>query len=279
MTPVTRWLDHFTSASDVAWDAANDEQEVARALFAESRRLLLACNAVAAAASVLDSAHPFVISVNAALAGRRDWLVNRLEALRSSPQTALSSNSERITTSDALRDLDVQLAALASTTDLTAGTDVPPFTVPNPLLGLSVDVPGGWLLVRNRVDIVLAAPPGIQADGVRGLGVPGWNFGTALRIRRFRHEAPWTLTDTADLMDSLLARFGERLSGEPSLTSGLDTVISSYESPDDGWITIAAATVRDLQTYLFELGCPAEERAGCEDLIRGFLAGAQFGEH
>ena len=108
------------------------------------------------------------------------------------------------------------------------------------------------------------------------MGVPGWNFGTALQVRRMRHEDPWTLSDTAGLMDSLLVKFGERVSDNNDEVGGVETVIRAYESSDDAWITIAAATVNNSHTYLFALGCPIESRISCEILLRGILSDAQF---
>ena len=108
------------------------------------------------------------------------------------------------------------------------------------------------------------------------MGVPGWNFGTALQVRRMRHEDPWTLSDTAGLMDSLLVKFGERVSDKNDEVGGAETVIRAYESSDDAWITIAAATVNNSHTYLFTLGCPIESRISCEILLREILSDAQF---
>ena len=123
----------------------------------------------------------------------------------------------------------------------------------------------------------MVAPPEDQADGVIGLGAPSWNFGTALKVRRFQHELPWSLDDTAELMDSLLFRFGDRVSDQRSIIADLDAVARVYESPQDRWTTLAAATVRNSKTYLFEFGCPTEDRDTCELEFQGFLDGIVFG--
>jgi hypothetical protein len=276
MAPVALWVDHFTSAADIVWDDALSEQDFVLALVEESRRLWLACGAVAAVAPDLDLGHSFMISINSSLATRRQWLVDRLEVLRSQSDLIRNDDASRAATSDLLLDLDAILNRLAVQAGLEDGATPAQFTVPNPLLEVSIDVPGGWLLFRNRIDIVLVAPPELQAEGVRGLGVPGWNFGTALRIRRLRHEAPWALADTSELMDSLLVKFGGRVSHGDTEVDGHQSIIRVYEALDDNWVTIAAATVRDLHSYLFELGCPATQRASCEALLQSLLAGVHF---
>ena len=276
MAPVALWVDHFTGAADMAWNDALSEQDFALALAEESRRLWLACGAVAAVASGLDPGSQFVISVNSSFASWRQWLADRLEVLRSAPELIRNDDDVRASTSKVLLDLTATLDDLAADAGMESGATPTQFTVPNPLLEVSIDVSGGWLLIRNRIDVVLVAPPGLQAEGVRGLGVPGWNFGTALRVRRLRHEAPWTLADTSGLMDSLLVKFGGRVSDGDTEVDGHGSIVRVYEAPDDGWVTIAAATVRDLHSYLFELGCPVAERDSCEELLQSLLAGVHF---
>lgn len=276
LAPVLRWVGHFTAIADTAWDFARTEQEYAAAISDEGRRLWLSCNAFTAAAPAFNTGESFLVSVIVSLQNRRQWLADRLEVLRTNPGSIRNDDENRATTSSALQDLTVRLGEIAIAAGVEDRLASVPFSVPNPLLGVSLEVPGGWMLIRNRVDIVVVAPPELQGDGLAGLGVPGWNFGTALRVRRLRHEAPWTLNDSMNIMDSLLVRFGERSTDERRRLGDGEAVIRVYESPDDGWVTIAAATVRDLHTYLFELGCPADEQAACEVLMQDYLDGVRF---
>lgn len=276
LAPVLRWVDHFISRADSAWEAAETEQDFLVAISDESRRLWLACSAFAIAAPALNTTDPFLISVTSPLGERQAWLTDQLEALRSTPGSIRDDDSQRVATSDELKSLTGSLEELAIEAGIEDWLAPVPFTVPNPLLEVGLDVPAGWLLIRNRIDIVLAAPTDLQKEGVMGLGVPGWNFGTALRVRRLRHEAPWTLADTTTLMDSLLSRFGERTTEERRQIGESDAVVRVFESRDDEWTTIATATVRNLHTYLFELGCPDEYRSQCEDLLTELLDGVRF---
>ena len=278
LASVLRWVDHFTAISDTAWVTAEDEQDFVAAISDEGRRLWLSCSAFAAAAPVLKTEDPFMLTATAALAERQRWLTERLEVLRTAPGSIRDDDANRVRTSTALKGLQGTLEGLAIEAGVEDRITPAPFIVPNPLLGISLDAPAGWLLIRNRTDIVLAAPASSQVEGMSGLGVPGWNFGTALRVRRLRHEAPWTLEDSASLMDSLMARFGDRVSDGRTRVDGLDAINRVYESMDDGWITVVAATVRDLQTYVLELGCPAEERESCEAALDGYVQGVEFAD-
>jgi len=276
LAPVIQRMDHFTATSDSAWNAADSEQDFVTVLSDESRRLWLLCGAVAVAAPDLATTHPLLASLRTLLAERQAWLTDRLEVLRTTPDSVRDDDVSRAVTSDALKNLTVRIDDLAVEAGVEDRIAPVPFTVPNPLLEVSLDLPAGWLLIRNRIDIVLAAPLELQAEGLSGLGVPGWNFGTALRIRRLRHEAPWTLSDTAELMDSLLIRFGERVRDDTAQVDGLPTIVRVYDAPEHGWTTFAAATVRDLHTYLFEFGCASDERIFCESQFLSLIDGVRF---
>ena len=278
LAPVTQRVDHFTASVDNLWNIAESEQDFTTALSNEGRRLWLLCSAVAMAAPDLVDTHVLLSSFKALLAERHAWLTNRLEVLRNTSGSIREDDTSRTLNSNALMNLAKRLDEFAIEAGVEDRITPAPFTVPNPLLGISLDAPAGWLLIRNRTDIVLAAPANSQVEGVSGLGVPGWNFGTALRVRRLRHEAPWTLEDSAGLMDSLMARFGDRISDAPTRVDGLDAINRVYESAEDGWITVVAATVRDLQTYVFELGCPAQEREFCESALDGYVQSVEFGD-
>jgi hypothetical protein len=278
VAPIIRWMNHFTTKADTAWELADSEQEFADVLSEEGRRLWLSCNAVALVAPAIETTHPLLISFKSLLAHRQAWLTERLEILRTAPDSIRDDNVNRAVTSKAIKELPGSLDVLGKEARVENRATPEAFTVPNPLLGVSLDFPGGWMLIRNRIDIVLAAPPEHQMDGVTGLGVSGWNFGTALRMKRLRHEAPWTLTDTANLMDSLLFRFGERVIEDQRKIDGLEAVIRVYDSSDADWVMIAAATVRDLHTYLFEFGCPAEDQVSCEVLFQDLLDNVRFNE-
>lgn len=276
LSPVVSWAGHFTAIFDDSWEVAESERDFARVLLEESRRLWLACHAVAAVTPSLTSEHPFLVSFKSLLADRQKWLTGRLETLRVAPVNIRDDDDRRSLDSMALLNKRNELHQLAVDAGVEHLPEPPSSTLPNPLLELSVEIPADWVLVRNRVDIVVAAPPDLQGEGVSGLGVPGWNFGTALRIRRLRHEAPWLLSDTATLMYSLLGRFGEQASDELTQLTGQETIVRTYESPENEWITTVAATVRDLHTYLFELGCPADDRDSCQNLLQQILVGVQF---
>ena len=275
VAPITRWIGHFTAESDALWDEAVSEQDFARVLFMESRRLWLACGAVSSAPGLRLSTN-LASLIESTLAARHKWLVGRLQALQENPASIRAMDAERSEVSSTLRGLSARLPEFIDQADWLDGSPLSDFGAPNELLEIVVNAPGGWLLFRNRIDIVLVAPPEVQADGVIGLGVPAWNFGTALKVRRFQHVPPWGLDDTAGLMDSLLFRFGDRISDQRSFITNLDAVVRVYESPQDGWTTLAAATVRGSKTYLFEFGCPTGGRDLCESDFQGFLASIEF---
>jgi len=278
VAPITRWIDHFTAESDALWNEAVSEQDFASVLFTESRRLWLACGAVSSAPGLRSSAN-LASLIEPALATRHGWLVGQLETLQGNPESIRDMDAERSEASRLLRDLSARLPEFIEQVDGLDGSALSDFGASNELLEIIVNAPGGWLLFRNRIDIVLIAPPEDQADGVIGLGAPSWSFGTALKVRRFQHDSPWSLDDTAELMDSLLFRFEDRVSDQRSVISDLDAVARVYESPQDRWTTLAAATVRDSKTYLFEFGCPTEDRDTCELEFQGFLDGIVFGSN
>jgi len=276
VAPIIYWMDNLTAKADAAWELADSDHDFAAVLIEESRRLWLSCNAIALVEPAIETTHPLLISFKSLLAERQEWLTDRLEILRTTPDSIRDDDLNRTLTSEAIIELTGSLDVLASEAGIENGAETTAFTVPNPLLEVSLDVPAGWMLIRNRIDIVLTAPVGDQAEGVQGLGVPGWNFGTALRVRRLRHEVPWSLADTTNLMDSVLARFGERSSEDRRQVDGFETVVRVYASPADRWVTFGAALVRDQHTYLYELGCPSDDLASCETLLDELLGGVHF---
>jgi len=73
-----------------------------------------------------------------------------------------------------------------------------------------------------------------------------------------------------------MAKFGDRSTEERRQVGGKDAVIRVYESPEDEWVTIVAATVNDHHTYLFEFGCPLGELEFCRGAFAKYLTGVQF---
>jgi NAD(P)-dependent dehydrogenase (short-subunit alcohol dehydrogenase family) len=278
LAPIIHWMDHFTAKADAAWELADSDNDFAAVLTEESRRLWLSCNAVALVAPAIETTHPLLIWFKSLLTERQAWLTDRLEMLRTIPDSIRDDDLSRALTSEAIMDLTGSLDVLASDAGMENRVATTAFTVPNPLLEVSLDVPAGWMLIRNRIDIVLTAPVQDQVEGVLGLGVSGWNFGTALRVRRLRHEAPWSLTDTTNLMDSLFARFGERTSEDRRQVDGFETVVRVYASPADRWVTFGAALVRGQHTYLYELGCPSDDLVSCQTLLDELFIGVHFGD-
>ena len=275
VAPVTMWIDHYTTAADSEWTRAESEQDFASAIFTESRRIWLACGA-ASTVPGLSNESELSGAIKSMLDVRYGWIVDRLETLRTNPELVRDRDVERAELSGALRGLNKSLLDVTEHTGPLETDALEGFRVPNELLEITLAAPGGWLLFRNRVDIILVAPIELQGGGEMGFGVPGWNMGTALKVRRFQHESPWGLEDTAELMNSLLAKFGTRVSDQSSRIADLDAITKLYESPDGHWSTISAATVRDSYTYLFEFGCPADQQDDCAVAFRSILDGVEF---
>ena len=277
LAPVIRWVNHYTVIADRGWGNAKSEEDFAAIIFDESRRVWLACNAISLAVPIIEPSDPGLFAnAKGLLSDRQVWLADRLEVLRTDPASIRNDDRNRGEISVGLRRLIFDLDKLMGEVGIEESMTRLPFTVPNPLLGISLDMPGGWMPMRNRIDIVLTAAPELQLDGSRGMGVPGWNFGTALQVRRLRHEEPWTLVDTVNLMDSLLVKFGQRVDEGHVDIASLGAEKRVYESSENGWVTIAAATVHDFYTYLFVLGCPEEDQTSCDVLFHDLLDGVHF---
>jgi hypothetical protein len=272
---MTSWLRAATEFADEVWESAASEQDFARAILTEGRRTWLMCGAIAST-SVSVRVHPITSSLAITLGSMEAWLGERLEALRSDVSTIREMDEARELISAELTGFRESVEDLAA--DLGSPDLVNPggSTVLNPLLEVAFDVPPNWFVLRNDIDILLAAPYSYQEEGVTGLGVPGWSAGTAVRLRRFRHKDPWALSDTVDLMASLYLNFGDQKGESPTVIDGNTAVTLTYESPEYRWTSYVAATFANQRSYLIEIGCPSIHAENCADLLQGLTGGVRL---
>ncbi len=273
--PMVSWLRAATEFADAAWNSASSEQDYARAILSEGQRIWLLCGAVAATSDPVRY-HPLTLSLAAALESMENWLTDRLETLRTDATQIHEADDSRELVSARLRGFRVSVEDLAADLETPDLANPGTFTVQNALLGAAMDVPAGWFVLRNDIDILLAAPFSYQKEGVAGLGVPGWNAGTAIRVRRFRHEEPWALSDTLNLMDSLYVGFGAQTGESLAVVDGRTAVMRTHESSQHGWASFVAATAVDQRSYLIELGCPQNHSDRCAEQFQELVAGIRL---
>ena len=265
-----------TSAADNAWREATTDDELARIITFEGRRLTQLCSALSIVPLTTDGIGITRVVADA-LNGRRALLLDTVELLRDQPSKGREMDSSRLDSTATLLGLEASLDMFAAEAGVTS-LDPAPFTLVNPLLGASFDAPGGWLVVRNGIDIVIMAPPDQQVYSVRGLGPDAWKLGTALRVRRFRNNPPWQLSDTAAALDSLYARFGDRVDDKSIEIGGIDGILRIYRTSDGHWDTFVGATVLDNSTYLFEYGCPDTFVSECAGRMETFLNSVELSD-
>jgi len=250
-----------TGAANGAWDIAVSDDDLARVIMFEGRRLTHLCSALSILPLTTESLGLVNIAANA-LNGRRAILSETADLLKNQPGMGRSMDAERQDSSAVLTGLESDLDNFANAAGVTSFASAP-FTAVNPLLGVRFDAPAGWIAVRNGIDIVILAPSSQQVYSVRGLGPDAWKLGTAVRIRRFRNNPPWELADAAITVDALYARLGERVDDRSTSVGGVDGLLRIYEAVDRDWSTYVAATVLDSVTYLFEYGCPDLSESTC----------------
>ncbi len=277
MAPILDSVAHTARAADAAWRDAESPQEFARVLSSEGRKLWLLCSAVAVTPDWAP-ARQFRSAVEQALLARSAALAAAVETLREAPAAIRDGDDERAASTRGLLDLPRQFdETVRENGEAGMATSSTAHTVSSDVLELAIEVPAGWVTVRNQVDIVLAAPPELQMDGVAGLGPNGWGLGAALRIQRLRNEPGWTLADAAGVLDSLLSRLGDRIGQATVEVGGTEGVLHIYAAPDRAWRTLAAATVVGDATYLLELGCPEDLSSRCDATLQRFTRTVEFG--
>jgi len=150
------------------------------------------------------------------------------------------------------------------------------YSILNPLLVLTANVPPGWVTVRNGIDVLITAPSDLQRFSVSGLGPSAWKQGTSLRIRRFRNDDEPTLYEAVFVLDSLLVRFGSRSDKFDSNIGAEPGTRLVYTSDDGYWRTLVGTSVVGKATYLFELGCPIEFIEECDFTLSSILTGVNL---
>ena len=261
LSPLVEAIVATTSAADDAWDLAASDDDLARVILFEGRRLALLCSALSIFPLTTDRVDLVNVAAKA-LNNRRAVLSDTADLLKDQPGKGRGMDAERQDSSTILTGLEIDLGNFASAADVTSFASAP-FTAVNPLLGLSVDAPAGWLAVRNGIDIVILAPSSQQVYSARGLGPDAWKLGTAVRIRRFRNNPPWELADTALTMDALYARLGESSKEQSTSVGDVEGIQRVYRAVERDWSTYVAAIVLDSTTYLFEYGCPDRTESTC----------------
>lgn len=275
--PLLDYVAYFTATADSEWSNARDPQEFARTVFAEGRRLWLACNAIANL-SAPAPAESIRAAISNALLARREILAKAAGQIQSSTGDAFQPDSNRSLSSNDLLGLTVLLDVFADSAGLPLPLMPKPFQIVNSLLQLSIEAPAGSILVRNSIDIVVIAPLNLQENGVMGLGPPGWNMGTAMRIRRVRNGGRADLADVRAVVDVLYSRAGELLPESLIEIDGNDGVLRTYRDRDSRWDTLVAAGAIGEVTYLFTAGCPQTRTSECLSFLRDFVDSADFGE-
>jgi hypothetical protein len=261
LSPLVEAVVATTNAADDAWDLAASDDDLARVILFEGRRLALLCSALSIFPLTTDGLG-LVNFAAKALNDRRAVLLETADLLKGQPGNRRGMDAERRDSSAILTGLETDLNNFASAAGVTSFASAP-FTAVNPLLGLIFDAPAGWLAVRNGIDIVILAPPSQQVYSARGLGPDAWKLGKAVRIRRFRNNPPWELADAAITMDALYARLGESTEEQSTSVGGVEGLLRVYRAVDRDWSTYVAATVLDSTTYLFEYGCPDQSGSTC----------------
>jgi hypothetical protein len=261
LSPMVEAIVATTRAADDAWDLAASDDDLARVILFEGRRLAQLCSALSIFPLTADGLDIVNIAAKA-LNDRRAILLETADLLKDQPGNGRGMDTKRQDSSTILIGLETDLDSFASAADVISFASAP-FTVVNPLLDLSFDAAAGWLPVRNGIDIVILAPSRQQVYSARGLGPDAWKLGTAVRIRRFRNNLPWELADTAMTMDALYARLGESTDEQSTSVGGVKGILRVYRTVNRDWSTYVATTVLDSTTYLFEYGCQDQSELTC----------------
>ena len=199
----------MTTSADKAWGDATDADSFARIIAFEGKRLSNLCSALSVIPFTSDGVD-LVNMISKVLNDRRDVLRMVVQSLMDQPATGPDLGDSRRQSSAAIIGLKTQLDDYSEGVGITHPS-LESATILNPSIGVTVNAPVGWVVVRNRLDIVLLAPPDRQIYSLSGLGPSTWNLGTALRIRRFRSNPPWELADAAATLDALYVQFGQRV--------------------------------------------------------------------
>ena len=277
LNPLVAAIVASTSAADDAWRLAESDEDLARIVVFEGRRLSQLCSALSIVPLTTDGMELTKITTDA-LHDRRALLAESAELLMAQTGEGRAMDAVRQDSSAILIGLKANLDAFASGARVTS-VELAPFTVVNPLLDLRFDAPGGWLAVRNGIDIVIMGPIDQQVYTAMGLGPDAWKLGTAMRIRRFRNNSSSELSDTAATLDSLYARFGDRTHEQSVEVGGVAGILRVYSFVDRHWDTFVATTIVDDQTYLFEHGCPTTLNAQCVLQLDGFIQSVVFADN
>lgn len=276
MRPLYDALNSVVVAGDDAWSSAVTEQSRAGSLAFEGRRLSYLCAALSITPTAADSA-PLFSQLAGAMEARRGVLSDAVELLRSSGAVFTANEVERERTALDILSFGSALEDFAMEFSVADSAGAQGYTVVNPLLDLNLNVPAGWVTVRNGIDVFITAPEEVQRYSVSGLGPEAWKLGTAIRVRRFRNETDRTLEEAVGSLDSLLVRFGSRIEEFDSAIGTEPGIRLTYANVDGYWRALVGATVVADETYLFELGCPIEFIDECEAALSAILTEVTFG--
>jgi hypothetical protein len=269
LKPLVEATSSLATSADRSHKGASDREDVARAVFFEGRRLSVLCGSLELIPLTLE-AEGFVNGIADALIDRRSVLVETAELVRDESADVFALHDQLETSAARLVSLVDDLNVFAESNSVLS-VDAAPFTVVNPLIGVTFDVPAGWLAARNGVDIVLIAPADRQDYSVRGVGPSSWKLGTALRVRRFRNATPVEISEAAATLDALYVLFGSRADDQAVSIGAVPGVLRVYADNTRAWSTFVGATVSNDSTYLFEFGCPDEFAVECEVVLKTIL--------
>lgn len=261
---------------DARWDRATSSREAAAELGAQGTRLALLCAAAARLPDVQE-ARAASSALRAALRARQAWLVSAAESLACCGSLgAHSVNFVAEAAAAAFSSADAALEPLATQYGGPTGAGPAPSDVASDVLGVTLTLPPGWLLLDHAALIIAQAPPGSQVMAPGGNGPRAWSLGTAMRVRRLRNPPGQDLNSALPRANALLDVLGPVRMQGPATVHGAEGVQQTRQEAATGWTTYVAITVRGDFTYLVELGCPSQVTDRCAGYFAPVLSALRF---
>jgi hypothetical protein len=129
---------------------------------------------------------------------------------------------------------------------------------------MTLTIPGGSIVVRNTIDVVVALTDTAEVPDPVSLGPESWDSGTALRIRRLRNRSELSVEQAVSKVQGIVARFGDPVESKDLEIPEFDEIQFSISSDDQSWKETTVVFVHDGHSYIVELMCIAGNDELCD---------------
>ena len=257
-------VEHLTQSNDPfsdAWAERLSVREQSEQIQALATRMTLACDAVSIIELVPPEATVFDANLRRVISERHAWVSSAVNDLNNGLGISEAVEARNRVTF-------IELSRVSNEADVLAGehgiTPVELLRYTNEPLGISLDLPLGWVVSADGLSPVLMAPFAQNLSALPGLGPDRWQLGTAIRVRRLRNSEPIDAQQAGERFKSIIERQGPVERVEEVSLEGNPALLHILAPEQADWSATVTVLVLGDFTYFVETGCPATLPGACE---------------